>query len=112
ELAAPQRSVEVVLETLPLGLYVLDRDLAVLSATRESDSVLPRTPTERAPFLDLVPPAQATTLRELLGTVLDEGLVRQTEEEATSGSEARVFRFTAAPLRGPDGPFTHHKPAA
>src|SRR4030095_2950944 len=82
ELDEQKRFVEVVLETLPLGLYVLDRDLAVVSANREADSVLPRTPTERAPFLDLVPPGQATTLRELLGTVLDEGLVRQTEEEA------------------------------
>jgi GAF domain-containing protein len=107
ELDEQKRFVEVVLETLPLGLYVLDRDLAVVSANREADSVLPRTPTERAPFLDLVPPAQAATLRELLGTVLDEGLVRQTEEEATWGSEARVFRFTAAPLRGPDRRISH-----
>jgi GAF domain-containing protein len=107
ELDEQKRFVEVVLETLPLGLYVLDRDLAVVSANREADSVLPRTPTERAPFLDLVPPAQAATLRELLGAVLDEGLVRQTEEEATWGSEARVFRFTAAPLRGPDRRISH-----
>jgi two-component system NtrC family sensor kinase len=107
ELDEQKRFVEVVLETLPLGLYVLDRDLAVVSANREAGTVLPRTPAERGPFLDLVPPAQAATLRELLGSVLDEGLVRQTEEEFEAGAETRVFRFTAAPLRGPDRRISH-----
>ena len=107
ELDEQKRFVEVVLETLPLGLYVLDRDLAVVSANREADSVLPRAPVERGPFLDLVPSAQAATLLELLGSVLGEGLVRQTEEEVAVGSETRVFRFTAAPLRGPDRGISH-----
>jgi two-component system, sporulation sensor kinase E len=39
--------------------------------------------------------------------VLDEGLVRQTEEEFEAGAETRVFRFTAAPLRGPDRRISH-----
>ena len=36
ELDEQKRFVEVVLETLPLGLYVLDRDLTVVSANREA----------------------------------------------------------------------------
>src|SRR5262249_15961471 len=35
------------------------------------------------------------------------GEVRQTEEEMVVGTEARTFRLTSAPLRGPDGPPTH-----
>jgi two-component system NtrC family sensor kinase len=107
ELDEQKRFVEVVLQTLPLGLYVLDRDLAVVSANREADSVLPGAPVAGAPFLDLVPPGKVETLRALLEEVLGQGLVRQAEEEAVVGAETRVFRFTAAPLRGPDRRITH-----
>jgi two-component system, NtrC family, sensor kinase len=107
ELDEQKRFVEVVLETLPLGLYVLDRDLAMVSANREADSVLPRVPGRGAAFLDLVPPSKTEALRDFLGAVLDEGAVRQAEEEMAAGADTRVFRFTAAPLRGPDGRITH-----
>jgi GAF domain-containing protein/signal transduction histidine kinase len=107
ELDEQKRFVEVILETLPLGLYVLDRELAVVSANREADSVLPPAPAGRAAFLDLVPPAKTEVLRAFLAGVLDEGFVRQAEEEIATGAETRVLRFTAAPLRGPEGRITH-----
>jgi two-component system NtrC family sensor kinase len=107
ELDEQKRFVEVVLQTLPLGLYVLDRDLAVVSANREADSVLPGGPVARGAFLDLVPADKVETLRLLLEEVLGQGLVRQTEEETPLGAETRVLRFTAAPLRGPDRRITH-----
>jgi len=46
-------------------------------------------------------------VREFLETVVGVGEVRQTEEEMVVGTEARTFRLTSAPLRGPDGPPTH-----
>jgi two-component system, NtrC family, sensor kinase len=107
ELDEQKRFVEVILETLPLGLYVLDRELAVVSANREADSVLPPAPAGRAAFLDLLPPVKTEALRAFLAGVLDEGFVRQAEEEMAAGAETRVLRFTAAPLRGPDGQITH-----
>jgi GAF domain-containing protein/signal transduction histidine kinase len=111
ELDEQKRFVEVVLETLPLGLYVLDRQLSIVSANREADTVLAASPGpapgQRATLLDRLPPDTAETLRALLAAVLDAGLVRQAEEELTEGSQTRVCRFTAAPLRGPEGRITH-----
>ena len=111
ELDEQKRFVEVVLETLPLGLYVLDRHLAVISANREADTVLAPAPDPlagpRVSLLDRLSPVTAEALRALLDTVLDAGLVRQVESEMPVGSETRVYRFTAAPLRGPEGRITH-----
>jgi GAF domain-containing protein/nitrogen-specific signal transduction histidine kinase len=107
ELDEQKRFVEVVLETLPLGLYVLDRDLAVVSANREGATVLTGAPATQADFLDLVPAAKAGALRGFLKGVLEDGEVHQTEEEMVLAAETRMFRLTAAPLRGAHHRVTH-----
>src|SRR5215472_3205739 len=104
ELDEQKRYVEVVLETLPLGLFVLDRELRVVSANREGAALLPFEAGGRRSFLKLLPPAKAARVREFLETVVGVGEVRQTEEEMVVDTEARTFRLTSAPLRGPDGP--------
>jgi len=107
ELDEQKRFVEVVLEALPLGLFVLDTELRVVSANREGGQLLPFEAGGRRSFLKLLPPAKAARVREFLETVVGVGEVRQTEEEMVVGTEARTFRLTSAPLRGPDGPPTH-----
>jgi len=107
ELDEQKRFVEVVLETLPLGLYVLDRDLTVVSANREGATVLTGEPATRAAFLDRVPAAKAGAVRGFLEGVLVDGEVHQTEEEMVVAAETRMFRLTAAPLRGPNDHVTH-----
>jgi two-component system, NtrC family, sensor kinase len=107
ELDEQKRFVEVVLETLPLGLFVLDRDLMVVSANREGATVLTGVPTAHAAFLDLVPEGKAAAVRGFLESVLADGEVHQTEEEMTMAADTRMFRFTAAPLRGPHHRVTH-----
>ena len=101
ELDEQKRFVEVVLETLPLGLYVLDRDLAVVSANPEGARALSEAAVTRRPFLDLVPADKAAAMRAFLGSVLDGPQVRQADEEMVLGGDARTFRLTAAPLRAP-----------
>jgi signal transduction histidine kinase len=107
ELDEQKRFVEVVLETLPMGLYVLDADLRVVSANRQGAEVLPWPPGTRRPFVELVPAPSAERVRTFLRTVLDTQEVRQGEEEMPAGAESRTFRLTAAPLRGPAGETTH-----
>ncbi len=107
ELDEQKRFVEVVLETLPLGLYVLDRDLTVVSANREGATVLTGEPATGADFLDRVPPAKAAAVRGFLEGVLVDGEVHQTEEEMVVAAETRMLRLTAAPLRGPHHRVTH-----
>jgi two-component system, NtrC family, sensor kinase len=99
ELDEQKRFVEVVLQTLPLGLFVLDGDLRVVSANREGTDRLPFDTNERPPFVELVPAVKADAIRDFLEAVRSAGSVRQTEEEMPGDAEPRTLRLTAAPLR-------------
>ena len=107
ELDEQKRFVEVVLETMPLGLFVLDGDLRVVSANREGIGLLPFAVGERVLFPDLVPARQTGSVRFFLEGVLTARAIRQLEEDIPCGAESRTFRFTAAPLRAPGGDRGH-----
>jgi GAF domain-containing protein len=107
EVDEQKRFVEVVLEALPLGLFVLDADFRVVSANREGAALLPFESGGRRSFLKLLPPAKASRVREFLESVVLAGEVRQAQEEMVVGMEARTFRLTAAPLRGAGAAPTH-----
>src|SRR3989454_1846849 len=62
ELDAQKRFVEVVLETLPLGVFVLDAELGVVRANREGVRVLGCEPGARASFAALFGPGTAGTV--------------------------------------------------
>src|SRR3989454_3729670 len=63
ELDAQKRFVEVVLETLPLGVFVLDAELGVVRANREGVRVLGCEPGARASFAALFGPGTAGTVQ-------------------------------------------------
>ncbi|HYB40674.1 MAG TPA: GAF domain-containing protein [Candidatus Methylomirabilis sp.] len=107
ELDAEKRFVEVVLETLPLGLFVLDGELRVVSANREGAGLLSVAEGGRTSFPDLFPAAKASPVRSFLEALLAEGSVRQLEEEVPGGAEPRTLRLTGARLRAPGGERTH-----
>jgi two-component system NtrC family sensor kinase len=97
ELDAQKRFVEVALETLPLGVFVLDGDLRVLRVNREGGRVLPAEPGAGLPFARLLGErgrAVEPLLREVRGT----RRVQRVEEELTIAGEAHTIRLTAAPL--------------
>ncbi|HET8577149.1 MAG TPA: GAF domain-containing protein [Methylomirabilota bacterium] len=106
ELDEQKRFVEVVLETLPLGLFVLDAGWQVVSANREGAALLPTEGGRRRDFLDLLPPATAGRIRTVLESVLADRRVRQIQEDLP-GAETLTVRVTAAPLRSPAGETTH-----
>jgi PAS domain S-box-containing protein len=91
--------VEVVLETLPLGLFVLDAELRVISVNREGAGLLPLEAAARPAFVDLMPPARAAAVRALLEGVVAADEVRHAEEELPAGGEMLTVRLTATPLR-------------
>ena len=107
ELDEQKRFVEVVLETLPLGLFVLDSDLRVVSANREGVGLVPFASGERPLFPDLVPEGKAGGISDFLQAVLSSRAVRRMEHEMAAGPEARTFRLTAAPLSAPGGDHAH-----
>ncbi|HSB40872.1 MAG TPA: GAF domain-containing protein [Methylomirabilota bacterium] len=99
ELDEQKRFVEVVLETLPLGLFVLDAELRVISANREGAALLPGDTAARRPFVDLMPAARAAAVRSFLQGVVRAGEVRHAEEELPAWGETLTVRLTATPLR-------------
>ncbi len=101
ELDEQKRFVEVVLETLPLGLFVLDADLKVISANREGAALLPTEPAARRPFVELMPAADAQAVRSFLEGVVTAREVRRVEQELPAGGEILTVRLTATPLRAP-----------
>lgn len=93
-----KRFVEVILETLPLGLYVLDGQFAVVSANRAGLEVLPCVAGRGCSFLSLFPEDKRLAVGEFLVAMLAAREVRQVEEEISLGDRTKSLRLTAAPL--------------
>jgi PAS domain S-box-containing protein len=100
QLDEEKRFVEVVLETLPLGVFVLDGALAILRANRAATDVL-RDGAGRRPFRVLFPADKGEAVDGFLRGVLREGGVRTMEEEVTVAGTTRILRLTAAALAAP-----------
>jgi two-component system NtrC family sensor kinase len=101
ELDEEKRFVEVVLETMPLGLFVLDAALRVISVNREGAGLVPVDPAARRPFAELMPPAKVEAVRAFLESVVTAREVRHLEQELPAGGETLTVRLTATPLRAP-----------
>ena len=100
ELDRQKRFVEVVLETLPLGVFVLDPDLQVVRANREGARTLGSNPAIRAPFASVVAPDRAAEVEAFLRGAFAAGEVTCQEEEMVVAGELKRFRLTTAPLPG------------
>ena len=99
ELDEQKRFVEVVLETLPLGLFVLDAELRVISTNREGAALVPVEAAARRPFAELMPPAKVAAVRAFLEGAVTAREVRHAEEELPAGGETltRAADRDAAP---------------
>ena len=107
ELNEQKRFVEVILETLPLGLYVLDERLTVVTMNREGIRALPCEAGVGCAFLSLVPEDKRSEFRQFLEWVLTAREVSQAEKEVALNGQSRTLRLTAAPLGPAAGPTTH-----
>ena len=101
ELDEEKRFVDVVLETLPLGLFVLDAELRVISTNREGAALVPVEAAARRPFAELMPPAKVVAVRAFLQGAVTAREVRHAEEELPAGGETLTVLLTATPLRAP-----------
>jgi len=101
QLDEEKRFVEVVLETLPLGVFVLDAALAIVRANPAATAVLRPGAFGRRPFRALFPADKGDALDEFLRGVMVEGGVRTIEDEIALAGGGRTLRLTAAPLAAP-----------
>ncbi|MBF8288725.1 MAG: Histidine kinase protein, partial [Candidatus Rokubacteria bacterium] len=96
ELDTQKRFVEVVLETLPLGVFV-----------REGARVLACDAGARCSFPGLLPADTAEPVRAFLREAFATRRVGSMEEEIVVAGEAKMFRFTVAPFESADDTVTH-----
>jgi signal transduction histidine kinase len=96
ELDTQKRFVEVVLEALPLGVFVLDRELGVVRVNREGARLLGGDTARGGGIGALLPPERAGQVEAFLRGAFGVGGMSRTEEELVIGGETRVFRLTAA----------------
>jgi PAS domain S-box-containing protein len=98
ELDGQKRFVEVVVETLPLGVFVLDGDLRVVRANREGARTLACEAAPGRPLNELMPPPLAVALRAFVSAARERRAVDVVEHELRAGGDTKMLRFTAAPL--------------
>ncbi len=98
ELDEQKRFVEIVLETLPLGVFVLDVKLRVVRANGHGVRVLGCTTPGGSRIIDLVPPERQAALAAFLHEAFVARRVLLHEQDVTMAGEPRTFRFTAAPF--------------
>jgi len=107
ELDAQKRFVEVVLETLPLGLFVLDTELRVVRANPEGARALGCEPDARCVFPAGLMPDQARAVEALLREAFETQRVGSREEEIAVDGAPKTVRLTAAPFK-PEGEGVTH----
>lgn len=107
ELDRQRRFVEVVLETLPIGVFVLDADLRVVRANRAGAAALACDAGTRSALPDELPADRAPDVAALLRAAFSSQFVAPREVEMAVAGETRVFRLSVAPLEAGDAGVTH-----
>ena len=105
-----RRITERIIDSLPVGLYVIDRDyrVSVWNRKRETgmqgvsrDDALGRT------IFDVLHRQPASVLRREFDDVFATGRLQIFQMESRASGELRTFRISKIPMRLDDGPVTH-----
>ncbi len=109
DLAAQKAFTDGVVEALPLGLYVVDRGLRVVTCNRAGERELGLDPSRLRAMclLEVLPEARCQAARAALEEVFARGAPSRREEEFPEGGKTRILRSTLAPLRGEGGDVTY-----
>ena len=107
QLDAEKRFVEVVLETLPLGVFVLDAALAVVRANRAGTEVVRDGALGPRPFRAFFPADKAEAIDAFLRETIVERGVRTMEAEMALAGGPRTLRLTAVALAAPGEASAH-----
>jgi two-component system NtrC family sensor kinase len=109
EVAAQSRQIEeqrrltsLIIDSLPLGLYVVDRDYRIQIWNRQREMGAPglrRDEVVGRQVFEVLTRQPAAELRADLDRVFQTGEIQQAELEVTLGGEARTFRLTKIPMR-------------
>ena len=117
EVAAQSREIEehrrftsLIVDSLPLGLYVVDRDYRIQSWNRKRETGtqgLRRDEVVGRPVFEVLTRQPAEQLRGEFDRVFETGEIQQTEHEVLLGGETRFFRMSKIPMRLEGDEITH-----
>jgi two-component system, NtrC family, sensor kinase len=109
EVAAQSREIEehrrftsLIVDSLPLGLYVVDRDYRIQSWNRKRETGtqgLRRDDVVGRPVFDVLTRQPAAQLRAEFDRVFQTGEIQQAEQEVALAGEIRHFRLSKIPMR-------------
>jgi len=117
EVAAQSREIEehrrftsLIVDSLPLGLYVVDRNYRIQSWNRKRETGtqgLRRDDVVGRPVFDVLTRQSPAQLRGEFDRVFETGEIQQTEQEVTAGGETRRYRLSKIPMRLDGDEITH-----
>jgi two-component system NtrC family sensor kinase len=108
--ARDARFIERVVDSLPMGLYVIDRDyrIQLWNRKRETDTHgVARDDALGRSIFEVLTRQDAALLRSEFDDVLTSGNLRQFQMESRSTGELRTYRLTKIPMRIDGGEVSH-----
>lgn len=101
---------DMILDLLPLGLYVIDREYRITVWNRKREIGSQGVSREHAigqPVFDILHRQPADVLRREFDEVFATGRMQQFQMESRSTGSLRTYRLSKIPMRGPSGDVTH-----
>ena len=110
EIDSQRRFTAKVIDSLPVGLYVIDRDYRIQAWNRKRETGTQGVPREEAigrPIFEVLSRQPRELLRREFDEVLASGRMQVLEQESHASGEVRHYRITKIPLRLNDDEVTH-----
>ncbi len=110
EIERGRRFTEKIIDSLPLGLYVIDRAYRIQSWNRKRETGMQGVSREEAigrTIFEILHRQPGEMLRREFEEVFSTGRMQEYQMESLASGEARTYRITKIPMRLGDGPVTH-----
>lgn len=110
EIERGRRFTEKIIDSLPLGLYVIDREYRIQSWNRKRETGMQGVSREEAigrTIFEILHRQPSDMLRREFDDVFAMGRMQEYQMESIASGEARTYRITKIPMRLGDGPVTH-----
>ncbi len=110
EIEAQRAFFERIVDTLPVGLYVIDRDFRVRAWNRKRETGLQgvaRTEVLGHTIFDVLHRQPADVLQREFDELFTKGDIQQFQTESNATGEPRVYRLSKIPMRTDGGEITH-----
>ncbi len=110
EIERGRRFTEKIIDSLPLGLYVIDREYRIQSWNRKRETGMQGVSREEAlgrTIFEILHRQPAEMLRREFDDVFSTGRMQEYQMESVASGEARTYRITKIPMRLGDGAVSH-----